>query len=331
MVNSNLPLVDLHCDLLGYLAMVDGATAFDAEVIGCAVPHLQAGRVKLQVMAHFTPTKPGSTEMGMRQAMKWRELLETGTFVSWQDHLGEKELKAEDGIIYGWPSIENASNFAEEDEPLKRAFARLEQLISLVGRPLYIGLTHHPENRFAGGNKSEMGLKDDGRILLEYLNGRGIAIDFSHTSDATAQGILDHIDAKGLDIKLMASHSNYRSVHNHKRNLPDDYVRELVRRGGLIGVNFVRDFLDPEDPDTLYAHLRHGLHLGAGGSIAWGMDYFPPSLLNPRDLTLRAPIFHPAHDHAGLVPGLMARMPEEVPGIDLEAFAFRNALRFFAR
>ena len=84
---------------------------------------------------------------------------------------------------------------------MQEAFVRLDTLIREIGPILYISLTHHGENRFGGGNKADAGLKDDGEALLDYIDGKHIAIDLSHTSDALAHGIVNHIDRKEQHFK----------------------------------------------------------------------------------------------------------------------------------
>ena len=120
----------------------------------------------------------------------------------------------------------------------------MERIIDNVGNLFYIGLTHHLENRFGGGNFSKAGLKDDGKALLDYLDNKQIAVDFSHTSDALAYDILEYISKKNLKIPILASHSNYRPNFDHPRNLPDDIAKEIINQKGLIGLNFVRAFVN---------------------------------------------------------------------------------------
>lgn len=329
-MNNLLPIVDLHCDLLFYLIKRPGATAFDADKIGAAVPHLRAGGVKLQVMALFTPTGEGSAENGMQQAIAYRELLENEVFKAWEPGFGKEELLRNDDVIYAWPSIESGSNFAEENESLDRSLARMEQLFALTGTPLYISLTHEPENRFGGGNGTKLGLKDDGKVLLETLSGRGIAIDMAHTSDAMAHDILNHIEGKGLDLRILASHSNFRPVTHHNRNLPDELAKEIIRREGLIGLNFVRDFIDSNDADKLFEHARYAIELGAGDVFAWGADFFSTFDL-PAKYQDRMPIFHPEHEDASVYPALLERMKTEAPQMDLEKMCYGNFLRFLGK
>ncbi len=95
----------------------------------------------------------------------------------------------------------------EEDEPLDLLFERFD-----AKKWLYISLTWKEENRFGGGDQTMVGLKRNGEVLLEYMDGKDVAIDLSHTSNPLAEGILNHIDKKGLKITTIASHSNFRAV-----------------------------------------------------------------------------------------------------------------------
>ena len=73
-------------------------------------------------------------------------------------------------------SLENASNFCEEDMDWMKASENLEKIIENTKGIFYIGITHHHENRFGGGNFAEAGLKEDGKILIDYLSDKKIAM-----------------------------------------------------------------------------------------------------------------------------------------------------------
>ena len=168
----NYPVIDLHCDLLAHMLKTTNPDPFKQEGIGCSFPTLAKGNVKLQVMAIFTATKKGSTALALRQSEIFASFLtkfpNDCTLVHDLDTLNKIKTSPKLGMI---AAIENASGFCEEDEPLEIGFERLEKIIKNVTRILYIGFTHHPENRFGGGNNSEAGLKKDGEKLLQYLNG----------------------------------------------------------------------------------------------------------------------------------------------------------------
>ena len=224
--------LDLHCDLTAYLLQPYFSPNGDVR---CSVDKLFAGNVKMQVMAFYSATEKGSVDEVKEQLKHYRNLLNLpGVYEFSPD---KAELKDGLGII---AAVENASGLCEEDQPVEDAFKNLDWLISQA-KIMYVGLTHHLENRFGGGNFTQTGLKDDGKRLIEYLDGRKIAVDLSHTSDQLAYGILNFIDQHHLDIPVLASHSNMRAVFDHNRNLPDELVTEIVNRGGLIGLNFVRE------------------------------------------------------------------------------------------
>jgi membrane dipeptidase len=150
----------------------------------------------MQVCAIYTDVKPGSRDLATKQAFKFREMLMTHSKDVVQadaDFLNDMTLQSKIGLV---AAIENAAGLAEEKEPIQEAFQQLDHLIKLTGRMAYISLTHHTENRFGGGNYTEgVGLKEDGKKLLDYISGKKIAIDLSHTSDLLAEGILNHIDS----------------------------------------------------------------------------------------------------------------------------------------
>ncbi len=320
-------VIDLHCDLL--IHMIDQPDPFDTKEIGCSFPDLKAGNVKMQVMAIFTPTCPKSTELAIKQSEIFASLLKDYSndcyLIKDQESLSQIETSSKLGMI---ASIENASGFCEEDEPLEDGFKRLEQIISNVQRILYIGFTHHAENRFGGGNNSTVGLKEDGKKLLDYLNGRKIAVDFSHTSDTLARDILTYIDENKLDIAILASHSNYRPIWDHCRNLPDDLAKEVINRKGLIGLNFLRAFMNNDDPNAMYDHINHGLRLGGKNAICFGADYFNTSDHPDRS---RVPFYFQDHGNASCYPSINANIKSKVSGEYVEAISNNNVLNFLNR
>ncbi len=322
----NIPIVDLHCDLLSYLVRVPGATPFKRDDIGCSIPALEEGNARLQVMAIYNASDKCSSDLGIRQARIFQNLLseypDQLTLVNDATALNGVTTSSKIGMV---AAIENASGFCEEDEPLENGLTKLEEIIKTTGRILYIGMTHHLENRFGGGNTTQVGLKDDGRALLDYMSGRRIALDLAHTSDPLAYDILDHITKRNLDIPLIASHSNYRKVWDHPRNLPDDLALEVINRKGLIGVNFLRAFLNNDDPNALYDHLNYGIKLGGDDAVCFGADYFyTKSHPDPS----RMPFFFPEHHDAGCYPSIIKGLSERVSGEITAKISHKNALNF---
>ena len=102
-----------------------------------------------------------------------------------------------------------------------------------------------------------------------------MVIDVSHLSD---KGLSDLL--KIARRPFIATHSNSRTVCGHMRNLPDEYIREIIKRGGLIGINYFKEFLVSQDNgssrvclDSIAAHIEYILNLGGENAVALGSDY----------------------------------------------------------
>ena len=311
--------LDLHCDLTAYLLQPNSSPTEDVR---CSVDKLFAGHVKMQVMAFYSATEKGSVDEVKEQLKHYRNLLNLpGVYEFSPD---KAELKDGLGII---AAVENASGLCEEDQPVEDAFKNLDWLISQA-KIMYVGLTHHLENRFGGGNFTQAGLKDDGKRLIEFLDGRKIAIDLSHTSDQLAYGILNFIDQNHLDIPVLASHSNMRAVFDHNRNLPDELVTEIVNRGGLIGLNFVKYFINPENPSKIYRHIEHAVKLGAEDHLCFGADFFDDKSHPEQD---RYPFFFPEFGDSTAYSTINSRISELFSDEVKEKISHRNALSYFRR
>lgn len=324
----NYPIADLHCDLLSFLAQVSGADAFSKEQIACAFPWLQEGGVKMQVMAIYTTVEPGSMKLAIKQAEIFSDLLqkEDKTVRPFdKEILLNPDSDSRIGII---AAVENAAGFGNEKATWQEIYSQFDSLVKKVGNLAYISLTHHTENRFGGGNYTEgIGLKEDGKRLLDYMAGKQIPIDLSHTSDLLAEGILDHIDRHHLPIPVMASHSNFRAIWDHKRNLSDEFAQEIIQRGGIIGVNFLRAFLDPKVPERLFEHILHGFSLSED-AICFGADFFYTKDFPDKS---RHPFYFPLAENAGKYPSLLESLSQNLKESQLRKLASENVFNFYQK
>ena len=177
-------------------------------------------------------------------------------------------------------------------------------------------LTWNGENELGSGNVTDHGLSDLGREAVRELERAGILIDVSHLNDRGFDDLL-----KVAEKPFVASHSNARAVCGHRRNLTDEQIREMVRRGCLIGLNFYNAFLRedgcPGTLDDLWRHTAHFLELGAEGSLALGSD------ADGADLP---PCLNSSRAFAGLYQYFLDRglSPDQADRI-----LWKNALRFF--
>ncbi len=248
---AQIPVIDLHCDLLLYLSEDPHRTAWDNEA-RCSLSQLKQGGVQFQTFALFAD-----------------EVADPFSRILQQVDLFVQQVAPH---IQGAIALEGA-------EPLEEnSFEEQLEAIQKIGGPLlYIGFTWNGENHFGGGAHTNIGLKEAGKKLLAYMARKGIALDFSHASDRLAEELLQQIDKEGYNLPLLASHSNFRAIQNVARNLPDWLAQEIIHRGGLIGLNLFAAFVGGEDGSWITRHADYGRSLGGASNLASGSDFFAPS------------------------------------------------------
>lgn len=136
----------------------------------------------------------------------------------------------------------------------------------------FLTLTWNGKNEIGSGNVTEDGLSDFGREAVAELERCGVTIDVSHLNDHGFEDLL-----KVAQKPFIATHSNVRAMCGHKRNLTDDQFKEIIRRGGIVGINFYTQFLNDDeskaDFSDLLRHIEHMLILGGEDIIAMGSDF----------------------------------------------------------
>ena len=87
------------------------------------------------------------------------------------------------------------------------------------------------------------GLSDKGKAFVARANALGILLDASHASDAVLDQMLDLSSAP-----IILSHSGVKAVYDHPRNIPDDLLRKLAAKGGVIQINAFSGYMT-DQPD----------------------------------------------------------------------------------
>lgn len=117
----------------------------------------------------------------------------------------------------------------------------------------YMTLTHANTNDWADSSgdmdrpdvKHHDGLTDFGKDVVREMNRLGMMVDISHVSDKTFWDALEVSKAP-----IFASHSSCRALANVPRNMTDDMIKALARKGGVVQVNFSCDFLSQKAADA---------------------------------------------------------------------------------
>ena len=141
--------------------------------------------------------------------------------------------------------------------------------------------------------KSRRGLTFLGKSIVREMGRIGMAVDVSHLNDAGIEDVLKE------NVKVFASHSNSRAVYDSPRSLPDEFIREIARRGGTVGVNFFYKQLTDAPVASIGDIARqaeHILKVGGEGCLAIGSDFdgmgqYPEGLSDPSHLPKLIPAF----------------------------------------
>jgi len=208
-----------------------------------------------------------------------------------------------------------------------------EELEWWVGRGVVaIGLTWARASRYATGNATDPsgdpGLSDLGRAMVRAMDqvrtdaGRSVVHDASHLSDRSLWQLFELTDRV-----VVASHSNARAVVARKaleagaipadirlksnaaeivlqRHLSDGAIKEIARRGGIVGLNVYSPFVIPgasrdrratveewcEHADHVVQVVGHHRAIGIGTDMDGGFsaERLPVGMSEPRDLELLA-------------------------------------------
>ena len=99
------------------------------------------------------------------------------------------------------------------------------------------GPVHSRDNQFADsatGNRRWGGLSPLGRQWVAEMNRLGIIVDGSHSSDEALRQMMALSTTP-----VILSHSGFKSIFDHRRNVDDALAREVAAQGGVIQVNSV--------------------------------------------------------------------------------------------
>ena len=165
------------------------------------------------------------------------------------------------GVILGF---QNAS-------PIENQLDRIGLFAALGVR--VIQLTYHERNLLGNGcfERVDDGLSNFGQMAVAEMNRCGILIDLSHVGDRTT---LDTIACSSRSVAI--THANARTYFDHPRNKPDDAIKALVERGGVIGATSISTFLRRGPDSTLddfIDAIDHLVQLAGIEHVGFGTDY----------------------------------------------------------
>lgn len=160
----------------------------------------------------------------------------------------------------------------------------------------YMTLTHTNTNTWADSSgdlandkiQRHNGLTAFGKEVIAEMNRIGMMVDISHVADKTFWDVLEMSRAP-----VFASHSSCRALSNIPRNMTDEMIAALAKKGGVIQINFGCEFLSqksadsspwihpelkgqkivPATLDDVVAHIDHVRKIAGIDAVGIGSDY----------------------------------------------------------
>jgi membrane dipeptidase len=127
----------------------------------------------------------------------------------------------------------------EGGHQINDSLAVLRQMYAAGAR--YMTLTHTMNTDWADSATDapvHHGLTPFGEEVVREMNRLGMLVDLSHVSPDTMKAALAVSEAP-----VIFSHSSARTLVDHPRNVPDDILRTVAEKGGVVMVNFAPGYV----------------------------------------------------------------------------------------
>jgi membrane dipeptidase len=204
------------------------------------LPKAKAGGLDVAFMSIYTPAKH-QTEGGAKalanqlidsvEAMVGRapDTVALGLSV---EQVRDNHKK---GLVSLAMGIENGAAIEGELSNLKHFYDRGVRYVTLThGKANLISDSSYDKNRPWGG------ISPFGKKVIAEMNRLGMMIDISHLSDPAA---LQAVELS--EVPVVATHSSIRKfIPGFERNMDDQLLKALAKKGGVIQINFGSTFLD---------------------------------------------------------------------------------------
>jgi membrane dipeptidase len=227
---KSIPIIDGHIDILSRIVRDKIEFDEDNKNANTDLPKLTTGNVKAAFFAICI------TSLSKYTLDEYKNIL--------NKLINEKRYRL--SLIKSHSDLEKTINdddkiglilHLEGAYPVKEDFSNLKELyeygvrsIGIVWSDNSLGMVW--SNAFGDGSDNGRGLSEAGKSLVKKCNIMGILIDVSHLNE---KGFWDVIEITKKPI--IASHSNCYSLCQNSRNLKDEQIIAIAKKGGVIGIS----------------------------------------------------------------------------------------------
>lgn len=241
-------VLDLHCDTTQLMVDEGYDLAKPHDYAQVDLPRMRTGGVTGVFFSIYTPARLNPVQ-AMRRALLQIDTVRQETRRLSQDLVlattAAQVLEAKkQGKIAALMGVEGG-HMIDSNLSILRTYYELGVR--------YMTLTHSSNTPWAdssGDKPQHNGLTEFGRQVVREMNRLGMMVDISHVSDKTFYDVLETSTAP-----VIASHSSCRVYCQHPRNMTDDMLRALAKKGGVVHINYYNGFLD-DDYKNRYDALK---------------------------------------------------------------------------
>ncbi len=153
---------------------------------------------------------------------------------------------------------------------------KLENLQHFVDRGIvYMTLCHNGDNDICDSasktQHTHHGVSAFGEQVIKEMNRLGVLVDMSHAGEESFYQALEI-----SSMPIVCSHSSARALCDHQRNLTDDQMRALAKKGGVAQTTIYNGFLRKEGEATIndvITHLEHAIDVMGIDHVGLGTDF----------------------------------------------------------
>ena len=286
--HNTLTVADLHTDTL--LWARDPRKRYDYGHVD--LPRLAEGNVKFQLFSAVTKsprglnfdqndgTGPDNIALLAKAQFwpprTWDSLYERAAYQA--ERLTKLEQQGHVLIARDRSSFEAAINsdklvtilLTEGAHPLEGDIGNIKRLYARGYRVM--GLQHFFDNELGGSMHgiTKAGLTPFGFEAVKAMEDMGIIIDIAHSSEQSVRDAM-----KVTSSPMILSHGGILSAcpKTANRNLPDDILVEIAKRGGLIGIGYFSGVICDIQPRGIADAIIYGVDLLGEDHVALGSDF----------------------------------------------------------
>ena len=267
-------LIDGHNDLPWHIREL-GNSSFDELDIGqpqpslqTDIPRLRTGGVDAQFWVIYVPPESAATGEAKKITLEQFDLIDR--MVARYDDF-EAARTADDIVRIHKEGKIAALIGIEGGHTIENSLANLKEYYDRGAR--YLGLTHSATIDWADSATDEPrngGLSAFGEEVVLEMNRLGMLVDLAHVSADTMRDVLRVSKAP-----VIASHSSAYAVAQHNRNVPDDVLRTIAEKNGVVMVCFFSGYIEPDGARAMAEYfekereIRAQYHDDADYKRAW--------------------------------------------------------------